>query len=40
LDQFKAILTPEQWKSFLKARKALMEKNKAAAQAAPAAKES
>lgn len=40
MDQTKAILTPEQWKKFLQARKALMEKNKAAAQAAPAKKES
>jgi hypothetical protein len=27
-DQYKAILSPEQWKNFLTARKALMEKNK------------
>lgn len=32
-DQFKAILTPEQWTKFAEARKALAEKNKAAAPA-------
>lgn len=31
--QFKAILTPEQWKSFLNARKALMNEQKAATPA-------
>jgi len=34
LDQYKAILTPEQWKEFIQARRALMEKSKAAAPAA------
>jgi hypothetical protein len=28
LDQYKAILTTEQWKNFIKARRALLEKNK------------
>lgn len=37
MDQYKAILTPAQWKKFMQARRALMEKRKAAVPAAPAA---
>jgi colicin import membrane protein len=40
MEQYKAILTPAQWKKFMQARRALMEKSKAAVPAAPAAKES